>query len=142
MEIDKRDAFLEDRAVAVVHDLMLYLDDKFADVGFGGWMPFRWPDQWLMFCGLMRKVLAANGLVYAKHAETYRKLLEDDDTPEIELPPGEITERIERAYKTPQSWSRIPRLQSIATLEELWEKHDAGWTTTNPVGRGPPEDYD
>lgn len=82
--LDTRHSFLQNRAVAVVYATLLHLDDSFRELGFGAWMPFRFPDQWLAFCGVLRRVLAANGLIHSEHAETYRKLLDETPPPEGE----------------------------------------------------------
>lgn len=104
---DKHEMFLEDRAVGVVKNTILALDKQFREVGFGSWMPFRFPDQWLMFCGVLRRVLAANGLIHSKHAEIYRRLLEEtpaclveDDTP-------------------PENWGLCYSVQAPRSLEAL-----------------------
>ena len=113
--LDIRDAFVEDRANAVVHQTLLYMEEMYSDVGFGAWMPFRWPDQWLTFCGLLTRVLAANGLIHAKHADAYRKLLEE--TPPVE-PEGSLQDRIKEA-KTPANHAQTKRSQGARTLSEL-----------------------
>ena len=59
---------------------------SFDKLGFGAWMPFRFPDQWLMFCSVMQRVLAANGLIHSSHPEIYRRLLEE--TPPVDWPEG------------------------------------------------------
>lgn len=82
VELDVRRGFMEDRAHAVVANTLLELDESFREVGFGSWMPFRYPDQWLMFCGLLQRVLAANGLIHSTDPDVYRRLL--DETPPVE----------------------------------------------------------
>ena len=116
---DKRAEFIEDRAVAVVKQTLLALDDQFSDVGFGSWMPFRYPDQWLMFCGVMLRVLAANGLVHSKHADVYRRLLEE--TPPVEKP-GPRTPDVGQVV-TPQSWSRSERAREVQNLAALFARN-------------------
>ena len=101
---DVRTAFIRDRAHAVVEGTLLYLDKHFVDAGFGAWMPFRFPDQWLMFCGVMRRILAANGLLHSQHASIYRRLL--DETPPVDFD-GTIDERIERIV--PKNWGKCWR---------------------------------
>jgi len=111
-----RRAFLEDRAHAVVANTLLAMDEKFEEVGLGAWMPFRFPDQWLMFCGVLRRVLAANGLIHAKNPDVYRRLLEE--TPYV------FAEEDEGPYgklKMPQGWPRIERLRTVTTMTELDE---------------------
>ena len=101
---DVRTAFIRDRAHAVVEGTLLYLDKHFVDAGFGAWMPFRFPDQWLMFCGVMRRILAANGLLHSQHAEIYRQLM--DHTPAVDYD-GTIDERIQRIV--PRNWGKCWR---------------------------------
>ena len=108
---DLRVDFLHDRAHAVVRDTLLHLDKKFWDVGFGGWMPFRFPDQWLMFVGVLRRVLAANGLIHSPHAQVYRKLLEDTPYPHDES----------REQVPPEIWSTVHSYQVPRTMDELIE---------------------
>ena len=59
LKLDTRKSFMQDRAIAVIYATLLHLDKSFSEIGFGSWMPFRFPDQWLSFCGVMTRVLAA-----------------------------------------------------------------------------------
>ncbi|MBK9975734.1 MAG: hypothetical protein IPP14_13265 [Planctomycetes bacterium] len=102
--------FMLDRAVAIVTDTMMHMDDTFKEVGFGNWMPFRFPDQWLMFGGLMQRVLAAHGLMHADTPEAYKRLLE-------ETPP--ITEIAEGALIPPQSIGQGFRARELPTFKAL-----------------------
>jgi hypothetical protein len=113
--LDDRKDFMEDRAVALVHGLLLHLDKHYRDLGFGAWMPFRWPDQWLSFCGLLSRVLAANGLIHAKHADTYRRLL--DETPPVELK-GTVKDRVKES-RTPNNIAKCKSNQGAYTMSEL-----------------------
>ena len=117
MALDTRKSFLQNRAVAVVYATLLHLEDGFREVGFGSWMPFRYPDQWLRFCGIMQRVLAANGLIHSRNAETYRKLL--DETPPVEQK-DDIDERIQKA-RTPANMAMCARNQGAETMAELEE---------------------
>jgi len=126
---DTKEAFMQDRAVAVVHATALHLDEEFQELGFGAWMPFRWPDQWLSFCGVLRRVLAANGLIHSKHADVYRKLL--DETPPVEF--ERDPEKRLRQSRIPKNLARGFRLQSAETLEDL-----SDWV----LYRGPPPGFD
>ncbi|MBE7493175.1 MAG: hypothetical protein HS108_15650 [Planctomycetes bacterium] len=45
---------------------------KFCKLGFGNWMPFRFLDQWLMFCGVLNWVLAAHRYGARGQAALYR----------------------------------------------------------------------
>jgi hypothetical protein len=94
---------------------LLHLDEQFRDVGFGSWMPFRFPDQWLAFCGIMRRVLAANGLIHSRHADVYRKLL--DETPAVEIE-GEIEDRI-KMTRTPINPARCWENRGAENMTEL-----------------------
>ena len=114
-KLDIRKAFMEDRAVAVVHGLLLHMEKEWRPLGFGAWMPFRWPDQWFSFCGLLRRVLAANGLIHGKHADTYRKLL--DETPPVAFE-GTLQDRIKES-KTPINPARCKQNQGATTMSEL-----------------------
>ncbi|MBE7490814.1 MAG: hypothetical protein HS108_03480 [Planctomycetes bacterium] len=40
-----RQEFLQDRAVCIVLDVITKMDEVFANLGFGNWMPFRYFDQ-------------------------------------------------------------------------------------------------
>ena len=91
----------------MVKNTLLHLDEGFKDVGFAGWMPFRYADQWLMFCGIMQRVLAANGLIHSEHAEVYRKLLEETPAP------------IEPQTKTPQRIARTHMTRGCPTMADL-----------------------
>jgi hypothetical protein len=114
-KMETRKAFLQDRAVALVYGLMLHMEESWSQIGFGAWMPFRWPDQWLAFCGLLSRVLAANGLIHARHADTYRKLL--DETPAV-MRPGDLKDRI-RETRTPINPARCHTNQGAYTMSEL-----------------------
>jgi hypothetical protein len=114
-KLDVRDSFLVDRAHAVVYATLLHMEDSFSDLGFGSWMPFRFPDQWLSFCGVLTRVLAANGLIHAKHADVYRKLL--DETPPVDFE-GTIDERIKES-RTPHNIARCKWNQGAYTMSEL-----------------------
>ena len=62
-EVDIKSRFFEHRAVAVIKNKLCAIDHEFEDLGFGGWMPFRYIDQWLQFVSLERKLMAANNLI-------------------------------------------------------------------------------
>jgi hypothetical protein len=63
----------------------------------------------------MNRILAANGLVHGKYADTYRKLL--DETPPVS-PKGTVHERIAE-LKTPINHAKCKRNQGAYTLSEL-----------------------
>ena len=54
----------------MVASTLLHLDDEFDEVGFGSWMPFRYPDQWLMFVGVM------TGLFFMNAAGSTKRMLD------------------------------------------------------------------
>jgi hypothetical protein len=138
MQQELKEAFYWDRAHAVVAATLLHLDDTFEDVGFGSWMPFRFPDQWMMFCGTMRRVLAANGLLHADQPDQYRKLLEETEYPDPKI--KNIDERI-KWWKTPQNWSTLWRFRGADNLEVLKQRlNDEVWDPTTQFGgtRAPP----
>ncbi|MBK8205871.1 MAG: hypothetical protein IPK87_03635 [Planctomycetes bacterium] len=116
-EKDIRDAFMWDRAHAVVANTLLAMDKQFTEVGFGSWMPFRFPDQWLMFCGVMRRVLAANGLIHAKNPDVYRRLLEE--TPFVK---AEEDEGVRGKLKLPHNWSSLWTNRGAQSMQELYER--------------------
>lgn len=105
-KLDNRDKFMHDRAHAVTHCTLMHMDESLRECGFTGWMPFRWPDQWLMFIGLMRRILAANGLIHSKHASVYRRLMEETPLPENDARP-------------PQNWSQCWVNRGACTMDEL-----------------------
>lgn len=114
MDNDVRAAFMEDRANAVVHATLMALDEKFREVGFGAWMPFRFPDQWLMFCGVLRRVLAANGLIHSDNPEVYRRLLEE--TPPV---PNTDDQGAHSPIRMPQNWSKAWTNRGAESMQEL-----------------------
>lgn len=116
-EKDIREAFIWDRAHAVVANTLLALDKQFTEVGFGSWMPFRFPDQWLMFCGVMRRVLAANGLIHTKDPDVYRRLLEE--TPYVR---AEEDEGPHGKLKLPRNWSNIWTNRGARNMQELYDR--------------------
>ena len=123
---DRHRQFRLDRAHAVVADTLLFLEDGFRDLNYGGWMPFRYPDQWLMFCGLMRKVLAANGLITPKRPNEWRAFLEETNCVDAEEDQHPI---LEPDWKMPKSWAKIPRFQAIprlSLLRRLFKKVQSG----------------
>jgi hypothetical protein len=113
-ESDVRRAFMYDRAHAVVANTLLALDDQFAELGFGSWMPFRYPDQWLMFCGVMRRILAANGLLTVDDPDVYRRLL--TETPYVRAAEDEGPNEPPRM---PPGWGRCERVRSVTSMQEL-----------------------
>lgn len=115
MALDTRRSFLQDRAVAVVFATLLHMQDCFRDVGFGSWMPFRYPDQWLSFCGILQRVLAANGLIHSKNADVYRRLL--DETPPVEQE-GTVHTRIKNS-QSPNNIALCERSQGAKNMSEL-----------------------
>ncbi|MCB9894853.1 MAG: hypothetical protein H6839_10410 [Planctomycetes bacterium] len=115
LTLDTRRSFLQNRSVAVVYATLLHLDETFREIGFGSWMPFRYPDQWLSFCGVMQRVLAANGLIHSDNPEVYRKLL--DETPPVKIP-GTIDERVKQA-QTPEHLGLCARNRGPRTFDEL-----------------------
>ncbi len=121
---DLKEEFYENRAVAVVKHTLCQLDDAFQDLGFGGWMPFRTIDQWLMFCGFMQRILAANGLIHSEHADVYRRLLDETPTP---LPPGQ--------QRTPQNWGQCFRNRTFHNMDYLKRNIAA-----KDAGRPPPHE--
>jgi hypothetical protein len=78
-ELKLKQEFYLDRAVSIVTDTLNSMDEKFGKLGFGHWMPFRYIDQWLMFTGILNRVLAAHGLIPSGNAAIYRKLLDETD---------------------------------------------------------------
>jgi hypothetical protein len=78
-EIKLKQEFYFDRAFCVVNDMLNSMDTAYKQLGFGQWMPFRFPDQWLMFTGILNRVLAAHGLMPSGNAAVYRKLLDNTD---------------------------------------------------------------
>jgi len=118
--VDLKEDFYDDRAAGVVKNLLCHLDDEaFHELGFAGWMPFRFPDQWLMFCGVLRRVLAANGLIHSEHAEIYRKLL--DETPPVE-----------NEARPPNNWSKCWMNRGAESMDALRER------IAEEEARGPP----
>jgi hypothetical protein len=128
MELETKQSFLWDRAHGLVCGTLLHMDEHWEEMGFGSWMPFRYPDQWLSFCGIMTRILAANGLIHAKHADVYRRLL--DETPPVELK-GTIDDRIKES-RTPHNMARCKINQGAYTMSELktrlqnevWDRQD------------------
>lgn len=131
-QLDIRKRFLQDRAHAVVYQLLLHLDEEFREVGFGSWMPFRFPDQWLSFCGIMQRVLAANGLVHSEHAEVYRRLL--DETPPVDAE-GTLQDRVQQA-RTPMNLGLCHENRGAETMTALHDRLQAEiWNPPNPPPR-------
>jgi hypothetical protein len=128
MGLETKHSFMWDRAHAVIYATLLHMDEHFQELGFGSWMPFRFPDQWLSFCGIMTRVLAANGLIHSKYADVYRKLL--DETPPVDFE-GTIDERIKES-RTPHNIAQCKWNQGAYTMSELkhrlqsevWDPHD------------------
>ena len=131
LENDLRAAFMEDRAHAVVHATLLALDEKFQEVGFGSWMPFRFPDQWLMFCGVLRRVLAANGLIHSQDPDVYRRLLEE--TPPVE---GDDDEGPHGPRKMPRNWSKVWNNRGSPSMEDLRQRLDTEVWSNQPRQKG------
>ena len=62
-----------------------------------------------MFCGVMSRVLAANGLVHSDNPELYRKILEE--TPSVPRDRGDL--------RTPQNWSTCWVNRGSRSMNEL-----------------------
>jgi hypothetical protein len=130
--VDIKTSFMWNRAHGVVAATLLHMDETFDSLGFGAYMPFRFPDQWLMFCGVMQRVLAANGLIHSKNADVYRRLLEE--TPPVEWPEGmeTVQERVQK-LKTPENWSRCWINRGAETMDELKERlENEVWNKSPP----------
>jgi hypothetical protein len=116
-----KERFIQDRAVGLVNGSLLAMDQEFSELGFGAWMPFRFPDQWLAFCALLQRILAANGLIHSANAEVYRRLLE-------ETPP--VTQE---ELRTPRGIGRAGRVQSVPTINDLADRlKNGGWNKAPP----------
>jgi hypothetical protein len=102
-----KEAFLENRAVAILKNSLLHCDELFRDLGFGGWMPFRYADQWLAFTSLMRKLLAANGLITPKGPNHWRDFIEN--TPEV----------VEDKLRLPKSLGPTKKYAAVESIEEV-----------------------
>jgi hypothetical protein len=102
-----KEAFLENRAVAILKNSLLHCDELFRDLGFGGWMPFRYADQWLAFTSLMRKLLAANGLITPKGPNHWRDFIEN--TPEVQ----------EDKLRLPKSLGPTKKYAAVESIEEV-----------------------
>jgi hypothetical protein len=113
----------QDKGVSVVTDTLVSMGKTFGDLGFGYWMPFRYPDQWLMFGGLLQRVLAAHGLVPSGNAAIYRKLME-------ETPP--ITP-IAADAGPPKSWGQAYRNREFKDMKGVLDR-----IADVRAGRGPP----
>ncbi|MCC6463983.1 MAG: hypothetical protein IT463_01435, partial [Planctomycetes bacterium] len=61
--------------------------------------------------GLLSRVLAANGLIGAKNAAVYRRLLEE--TPPVERAEGEA--------EPPKGIAKCHENQPVKALDELWK---------------------
>ena len=113
----------QDKAVSVVSDALNSMGEAYGQLGFGNWMPFRYADQWYMFCGIMNRVLAAHGLVPSGHAALYRKLLEE--TPSISLKAADAG--------PPKSWGLAYRAREHKHIQGIVAR-----IRENRAGRGPP----
>ncbi len=122
-ELKLKQEFYLDKAVAVITDTLSCMDEKFGKLGFGNWMPFRFLDQWLMFCGVLNRVLAAHGLVPSGHAALYRKLLEE--TPSISPAAADAG--------PPKSWGLGYRVREHRHFQTMIDR-----ILENRAGRGPP----
>jgi hypothetical protein len=109
---DLKQEFVNDRAHAAVSGWLLHLDMAFQDLGFGGWMPFRYADQWLTFVSLTRKLLAANGLITPKGPNHWRKFLEE--TPEVETEDDPL--------KLPKSLAPTKKYAAIESISEIIQR--------------------
>lgn len=91
--------FYKSQAVKVVEGVLFGMDQEFYDQKFGDWMPFSYPDQWIKFSSVLSKVLAANGLIYGKNPDVYRRLMEE--TPPLErLPDPRLSKPPPPVYAT------------------------------------------
>ncbi|HEX2882435.1 MAG TPA: hypothetical protein VHO25_23100, partial [Polyangiaceae bacterium] len=118
-----REEFYQDRGVSLISDTLSSMGEAYGQLGFGNWMPFRFLDQWFMFCGILNRVLAAHGLVPSGNAAVYRKLLED--TPSISLKAKDAG--------PPKSWGLAYRTREIRHMEDLLAR-----IAEVRTGRGPP----
>jgi hypothetical protein len=122
-ELKLKQEFYLDRAVSIVTDTLNSMDEKFGKLGFGHWMPFRYIDQWLMFTGILNRVLAAHGLMPSGNAAVYRKLLDDTDP---------ISPACADAGP-PKSYGLGYRVREFRTMKDMLAR-----IAENRAGRGPP----
>ena len=122
-ELKLKQEFYLDKGISVVTDTLSSMDEAFGKLGFGNWMPFRYLDQWLMFCGVLNRVLAAHGLMPSGNAAAYRKLLED--TPSISPKAADAG--------PPKSWGLAFRAREIRHLQGIVDRIE-----DTRAGRGPP----
>ncbi len=115
-EVDIKSRFFEHRAVAVIKNKLCAIDHEFEDLGFGGWMPFRYIDQWLQFVSLERKLMAANNLICPKGPNHWRRFIEE--TPEVET---DEDEGPHGAAKLPKSWGLQKKNQAVESLTGVYQ---------------------
>lgn len=122
-----------DRAISIVTDTMTAMDTAYGELGFGNWMPFRFFDQWIIFCGLFQRILAANGLMHSDNPECYRRII--DETPPI-TPLSKDCYREAKSHKAirpPKSMGYMYRAREWKDFNEILQRVD---DVRN--GRGPP----
>jgi hypothetical protein len=122
-ELKLKEEFYLDKGVSLSMDTLCSMDEGFGKLGFGNWMPFRFLDQRLMFCGILNRVMAAHGLIPSGNAAVYRKLLED--TPSISPKAADAG--------PPKSWGLGYRVREHRHFQTMLAR-----IAENRAGRGPP----
>jgi len=122
-ELKLKEEFYLDKGVSLSMDTLCSMDEGFGKLGFGNWMPFRFLDQWLMFCGILNRVMAAHGLIPSGNAAVYRKLLED--TPSISPKAADAG--------PPKSWGLGYRVREYRHFAPMLAR-----IAESRAGRGPP----
>jgi hypothetical protein len=115
MRANRKTDFYDSRARAILGHTFLAMEDTFRNVGFGGWMPFRYCDQWLAFSDLMQRLFAANGLMAPNGPNHWARFIR-------ETPPVPIEEFPQAPLKMPEGMGPTKKHREINDFDELVER--------------------
>ncbi len=105
--------FYSSRAHGIIVQSFLAIEDVFRHAGFGGWMPFRYADQWLAFTDVMRKICAANGLISPCGPNHWVRFIEETPNVPIEK------EFPQAPLQMPEGLGATKKYREIADFDEL-----------------------
>ncbi len=105
--------FYSSRAHGIIVQSFLAIEDVFRHAGFGGWMPFRYADQWLAFTDVMRKICAANGLISPCGPNHWARFIEETPNVPIEK------EFPQAPLQMPEGIGATKKYREIADFDEL-----------------------
>jgi hypothetical protein len=113
LRANRKMEFYNSRAHGIIVQSFLAIEDVFRHAGFGGWMPFRYADQWLAFTDVMRKICAANNLISPCGPNHWARFIEETPNVPIEK------EFPQAPLQMPEGIGATKKYREIADFDEL-----------------------